>query len=873
MDRILSAARIRAVFLFALAYALLFTPCVLAETVVFGSDHDYPPFEYLDEHGRPAGFNIDLIRAIAAAAGFEVEVRLGPWHEIRRALEVTGEIHIADMFYSTQRAELVDFATPYTLVHDEVFVHQSRPDVCRFRHLSDARVIVQRGSYIEDYLRSHDTGALLSTVDSEPEALRLLSDGGFDCAIVGGIVGQYSIDRLKLNRVVSTGRPILPREYGFVVAKGNTDLLQRINTGLRTVKSTGEYNRLYNQWFGIGRGISLADATKRYAGWVVVPTALLILGITLHNVLLSRRISARTADLRNELAQRTRAENSLRESEQLFRQLADNIDEVMWIADPDDHAILYISPAYETIWARTCDSLYEAPLSFLDAIHPDDRSRVITSLESQVDGDYNEEYRVIRPDGSIRWVTDRGYPIADDTGKVYRVVGIARDITERKLAEARIEHLATRDPLTDLPNRYLLDDRLEQGLIHAQRNEELLAVLFIDLDNFKTINDSLGHSIGDKMLQQVGRRISQCLREEDTLSRLGGDEFVVLIKSLPRAREVAPIADKILIAVAEPYQIEGHTLTTACSIGVSIFPVDGCDAGTLMRNADTAMYHAKSSGRHNFQFFSREMNERAVERLTLEGDLRRAIERNELKLYYQAKVDMNTGRIVGAEALLRWQHPKRGLLQPKVFIPIAEETGLIKAIGELVITQTLQQISDWRARGTTLCVAINLSARQLRPALIEKITATLQSLALPGRCFELEITESVLMEHVQDNILILQQLHALGINIAIDDFGTGYSSLSYLKRFPIHALKIDQSFVQDIESDSGSLAIVKAVISLARSLRLNVVAEGVETHNQLSALRTMEVDEYQGFLFNQPEPVEAFEQRLGLTETAADNID
>lgn len=834
----------------------------VANKVVFGSDHDYPPFEYLDPRGQAVGFNVDLIRAIAKAADFEVEIRLGPWHEIRHALEVTGEVHIADMFYSTQRAQVVDFAQPNTLVHDQIFVHREHPDRCNWGNLKGAAVVVQRGSYMEDYFKSHTTGAQLISVDSEPEALRLIASGQHDCAIVGEIVGHYSIERLGLENLVSTGRPLFPREYSFVVDKGNHALLKRINYGLRAIKASGEYARLYNHWFGSGRSADLMQNIQRYLLWIAIPLTLLILVTLTYNRLLSRQINARTADLRAELGQRIRAERELRETEQRFRQLTDNIEEVMWIANPENNEILYISPAYETVWGRSCKSLYEAPLSFLDAIHPDDKPRVLQALERQVSGDYNAEYRVIRPDGSLRWVTDRGYPLRNEQGEVFRVVGIAQDITARKMAEARIEHLATRDPLTDLPNRYLLDDRIGQSLLQAQHKQERFAVLFIDLDNFKTINDSLGHSVGDTLLQDISRRIEVCLGKEDTLSRTGGDEFVALVKGLKRARQIAHVAHKILTAVSQPSQIKGHTLITSCSIGISIYPNDGTDVDTLLRNADTAMYHAKSSGRRNFQFFSPEMNARAVERLLLENDLRHAIQHQEFRLYYQAKINLDSGEIVGAEALLRWQHPRRGLLNPGLFIPLAEETGLIVPIGRWIIETAARQAQAWRAQGVAISIAINVSARQLGLELVKQLETVLTQHGFSGNCLELEITETVLMEHIQDNIGLLQHLHALGVHVSIDDFGTGYSSLSYLKRFPIHALKIDRSFVQDIETDSGSLAITKAIISLAHSLHLRVIAEGVENGSQLSTLRALEVDEFQGFLFNKPETAAAFEQRL-----------
>lgn len=838
-----------------------FSEYTAAETYIYGSRHDHAPFEYLDTHGSPAGFNIDLIRAVAREAGFDLQIRLGPWHEIRKSLEIDGDVHISDMFYSRIRAKVVDFATPNLLVHDEIFTNSRTNDDCHFDNLQNKRVLVQRDAFMDDYLRSHQTGAEVISVDSEPEALQHLMQGKGDCAVVSSIVGHYTIHKLGMNSIASNYNPLLPREYSFVVMKGNHQLLERLNQGLASVKQSGEYTALYNVWFNNLRAID-QNIYNRYAAWGIA-LALLFTLFTLAWVrTLRHTVGARTRELRDELVQRTRAEQDLRESDARFRQLADNLDDVFWIATPSTDKMLYVSPAYETIWGRSCESLYNNPTDFLEAVHPEDRDRIRASIENINVGHYNEEYRILRPDGSMRWVSDRGYPLIDEQGQSYRVVGITQDITERKLAESRIEQLATRDPLTSLPNRHLLYDRLEQGIVHAKRNQERLAVIFLDLDNFKTINDSLGHNTGDALLCEVGRRIAECLRLEDTLSRLGGDEFVIVLKGLAHSAEAAPVAHKILAAIAKPLLVDGYMLNTSCSIGISLFPDDGLDSAALMRNADTAMYHAKAKGRNNLQFFSQEMNARVVERLTLEVDLRQALEKGQFCVYYQPKINLSSGKITGAEALLRWQHPERGLLGPHVFIAVAEETGLIIPIGRWVMETAIQQARLWSDQGLHISMAVNVSARQLSNDLAAETASLLQRYQLPGRLLELEITESVLMEQIEDNINLLHQLHALGIRISIDDFGTGYSSLSYLKRFRIHALKIDRAFVHDIESDSGSLAIVKAIISLAKTLGLHTVAEGVETLNQLNVLRALEVDEYQGFLACQPEPAEHFVTHL-----------
>jgi diguanylate cyclase (GGDEF)-like protein len=417
--------------------------------------------------------------------------------------------------------------------------------------------------------------------------------------------------------------------------------------------------------------------------------------------------------------------------------------------------------------------------------------------------------------------------------------------------------LATRDPLTELPNRMLFNDRLEQGILAARRTGQSLALLFIDLDRFKNINDSLGHQVGDLLLKEVANRMEGCIRKGDTLSRLGGDEFVVTLEGLQQAEDAAQVAAKIIKALSRPCEIAGHTLTTSCSIGISIYPLDADDDRALMKNADTAMYHAKEKGRNNYQFFSPEMNVRAVERHTLETALRAALERQEFTLYYQPLVDMRSGKIVGVEALLRWHHPQRGVLSPATFIGVAEESGLIEPIGQWVLRTACQRAKAWQDNGyPALKVAVNISPRELiRPREFARgISRILSSTGLNPRYLELEMTERLLVQNADENIAVLRKLGQEGVRIAVDDFGTGYSSLSYLRQLPVDSIKIDRSFVRDVERDPEDRAIIQAIVAMAHSLGLQVTAECVETRGQLDALARLGCDEYQGYLFSRALP-------------------
>jgi diguanylate cyclase (GGDEF)-like protein/PAS domain S-box-containing protein len=446
--------------------------------------------------------------------------------------------------------------------------------------------------------------------------------------------------------------------------------------------------------------------------------------------------------------------------------------------------------------------------------------------------------------------------VRDAHGQVTHHIASSIDVTEVKEAEERILHVAHHDALTRLPNRVHLQVRLQQAIPTASREGSGLAMLFIDMDRFKNINDTLGHHIGDGLLIEVGNRLTSIVRASDIVARLGGDEFVLVLTGLgtDAAHAAASVATKILAVLGRPYQVEGHELHSTPSVGIGIFPNDGADADTLMKNADTAMYHAKSAGRNNFQFFTAAMNDATVERLALEVGLRHAIERGEMYLQYQPQQDMRDGRIVAFEALVRWQHPERGLIGPLKFIPIAEDTGLIEKIGAWVLEQSLEQVALWRAKtGLTVRVAVNLSAHQIRgDAFPAQVAQALARHALPGEALELEITESAAMRDPSRTAALLRQLRAHGVALAIDDFGTGYSSLAYLKQLPLNCLKLDRSFVMDIEHDPNDAAICTATIQLAHSLGLAVVAEGVENLAQWTFLRGLGCDVVQGYYISKP---------------------
>jgi len=471
-----------------------------------------------------------------------------------------------------------------------------------------------------------------------------------------------------------------------------------------------------------------------------------------------------------------------------------------------------------------------------------------------------------RKDGTCypKWLTIS--TLKDAGGRISHYIGSFTDITERKLAEERIHHLAHHDTLTDLPNRFSLHSRLSQAIVGARRENRTLAVMLLDLDHFKTINDTLGHPFGDRLLIEVARRLKSCVRESDIVARLGGDEFVVVMTEIGDTTigAVSAMAGKLMLRLTRPCVVDGREIHVAPSIGIAVFPGDGEDADVLMKNADVAMYHAKSRGRRNFQFFAASMNEAAAERVELEGALRQAIDGGELLLHYQPQIDAVSGRVIGVEALVRWQHPGRGLVSPAKFIPLAEETGLIEPLGQWVLETACGQL--WalaRRGGHKPRMAVNLSARQLRQEdLVDRVRELLARYDIGEGELELEITESVAMENPDVTIGILRQLRSLGVDLAIDDFGTGYSSLAYLKLLPIQRLKLDRSFVSEIETDHNDAIICSATIALAHSLGLEVVAEGVETEAQLTYLRYLGCDIIQGYYFSKPLAEDALYQFL-----------
>lgn len=569
----------------------------------------------------------------------------------------------------------------------------------------------------------------------------------------------------------------------------------------------------------------------------------------------------------------TAMEARLIESERLHRYIVESSPDLIYMLDTEGR-FSFINSRVESLLGYRKNELLGVHYSTL-VYEPDGEfSRyVFNERRTGERASHNVELRLKcrNGDGVLRYhenryltveVNARGMYNAGDAEAVQRfkgTYGIARDISDRKKAEEIINFQASHDLLTRLPNRFLFKDRLGLAISQARRNPQTFAIMFLDLDRFKVVNDTLGHLIGDQLLQSVSKRILGCLREGDTLARAGGDEYMLLLPQAGRRADASEVAKKILSELRQPFVIDGHELFVTISIGIALYPEHGENPDTLIRRADIAMYEAKSRGKDAYDFFRDDMNAVISDYVSLESGMRRALQSDQFALYYQPQVNVTSGEVIAVEALVRWQHPTRGLLVPSDFIPIAEESGLIVAIGEWVLRKACEEISKWRSEQLPpIRVAVNFSALQFEQAnLVDMVVGILKEYDLPGEALEIEITENLVMKDMDKTVRKLRELSSHGIRVAIDDFGTGYASLSYLRRLPIDTLKLDQSFVQDIHTSSAGTSITAAIASMADSLSLNLIAEGVETEVQMNYLRSLGCEEMQGFMLSPPLPAEA----------------
>ncbi|WNC15968.1 EAL domain-containing protein [Brevibacillus brevis] len=569
----------------------------------------------------------------------------------------------------------------------------------------------------------------------------------------------------------------------------------------------------------------------------------------------------RYVSIRSDITDRKNMEEELQRSQEKYRIIAENTSDIISMVD-ERGDFLYLSPSHRMLWE------HEVPngqiQNLFGWLEEDDREIMdyaIRYVYSTGKG-YMAECRIRTERGTPIWTETKLNPILDEAGNVSAVLLVTRDITDRKLSEETIHHLAYHDALTDLPNRRMYIQHVTKEIMQAKRFQSNMAVLFLDMDRFKDINDSFGHDVGDLLLIETARRLQACVEQGDIVARLGGDEFTILLRQIKEQPQAEMVAQRIMAELQKPFDLNGHLMSISCSIGIALFPQDGDQAEDLLKRADTALYSVKSQGRNGYAFFDPTMEAKSLERILMENELRKAIEQEQFHIYYQPKMDIATQQLTGMEALVRWIHPELGVISPGRFIPVAEETGLIVELGEWILREACKQNKKWQDEGHQLKVSVNLSARQIfQKDLVEMVTRILGETGLAPAWLELEITESIFVK-MEEATVVLKQLRDAGIQISIDDFGTGYSSFSYIKSLPVDTIKIDASFIRDIHHNQESQAIVKAIVTIADSLQMNVIAEGIELDDQAEALQQNGCVHGQGYLFSKPLATADFEHFL-----------
>lgn len=718
--------------------------------------------------------------------------------------------------------------------------------------LKDVGIALTRGNTLQEILR-HCADAIVINLDAafariwilnkEKDVLELQASAGMYTHI-DGPHGQIPVGKLKIGLIAKEQKPILTNSVLDDIQFGNKDWVKR-------------------------------EGMVAFAGYPLIIEGRLVgvIAMFARKTLpeFTIRALAAVADVVALGVVHKQDEEELRKSEKRFRTIFDSANDGILMVDIE-------TKKFYTGNKMICQMLGYMPeeikdLSVMDIHYKGDSPYVLEHFEKYVNREIVQaiDIPVKRKDGSV-FYADINTSLITFAGKTY-LMGILRDVTERRQTEKKIRHLAFHDALTNLPNRMLFADRLNLALAHAHRTKEMFAVLFMDLDRFKIINDTLGHTVGDQLLRGVADRLKNCMREDDTIARLGGDEFSLLLPGITREEDVDTIAYKIIEILKKPWMINGQELYVTASLGIVLYPNDGKDAETLLKNADSAMYHAKEQGKNNYQFYTATMHAESLRKMILERDIRRALDRSEFIVHYQPFMNIITGQIAGMEALIRWQHPQRGLLLPEEFLPLAEDTRLIISIDEWVLRTVCTQNKTWRDAGFLPgCIAVNLSAHTFHQRNISGIVTTiLKETGLCPQFLGLEITEGIAMQDIETTIHKLKAMSDLNIQIAIDDFGTGFSSLSYLKKFPVNKLKISPHFVSGIVDNQKDKIIVSSIVALAQGLHFRVIAEGVETKEQLALLKQLECDELQGNLFCQPLSAEVIEKMLWYDKICVDS--
>ncbi|HEX8978738.1 MAG TPA: EAL domain-containing protein [Parasulfuritortus sp.] len=824
-------------------------PAPVPTRITVVSDDDYPPYVFRNADGQLTGYLVDLWRLWEKQTGVQVRLIATDWNKAQQIM-ASGKADVIDTIFRTPAREaLYDFSEPYAELPVPIFVHESITGITDLASLRGFLVGAKKGDACIDRLQAGGVRSL-QLYDSYQAIIDAAVAGQVKIFCLDGPPASYLLYRAGADRSFRKAFILYSGHFHRAVHKGDRSTLALVQRGFAAIPGA-ETRALKDKWLGTPLS---RPPYARYLSYILLAIGLIGTLMLALLFLLRREVARRTTQLERERGH--------------LRTLVQTIPDLVWLKSPDG-VFLSCNHEFERFYgAKEADIVGKTDYDFVSG-EKADRFRQ-TDREALMAGGptVNEQWVEYLGDGRRVLLETIKTPMRDSAGRVLGILGIARDITARKQAEEQIRTLAYFDPLTRLPNRRLLMDRLGQALIASNRNHEFGALLILDLDNFKTLNDSQGHDIGDKLLVEAARRLLASVRQEDTVSRLGGDEYVILLEGLGTTEESAAnqaelVAEKLRRALNAPYALEGseNEFHSSTSIGLTLFLGQGTPVDILLKQADVALYQAKDAGRNAVRFFNPAMQAAIDSRAALESALRRGLDNGDFRLHYQPQVDQY-GRLIGAEALIRWLSPTQGVVLPAHFIPLAEETGLIVQIGEWVLDTACRQLQDWSTDERTrhLKIAVNVSARQFhQPDFVEQVRRSLLANGADPSRLKLELTESVVLDNVDAVIERMQQLDGLGVGFALDDFGTGYSSLSYLKRLPLDQVKIDQSFVRDVTRDPNDAAIVRAILAMSRSLGLEVIAEGVETQEQRDFLLANGCTAYQGYLFGRPVPIEEWE--------------
>ena len=951
------------------------------DQLIVGSEQDFPPLALGKTDATADGFTVELWRAVAEEVHLNSIIRVLPWNQVEAEFKAEKIDVLINLAISNDRRQFANFSVPHVVLNGAIFVRDDDKSIHSETDLNNKQLIVVNADLAPEYLKEKGWGRQIVNVETAEDGLELLAAGQYDAMLLSKLIGKLTIEKFNINNIKMLPIDIgLSQRFAFAVHKGDAELLAKINEGLAIIKANGTYDKLHEKWFGIyEEKESLSLIIKYFAPVVIIFLFILMVVVYRRHV------------------ERKQTEKQLTSEKIKLHALIQSIPDLIWLKDVNG-VYQFCNQRFEQFFGvKEAAILGKTDYDFLDKdladfFHAKD-ANVIQEAIVQV----NEEFLTFADSGGYQgYFETLKAPLRDSDGKVVGVLGISRDITERKTIEKElrisaiafeaqegifvtdksnriikvnkaftditgytaeemigntpkllqsgrhdavfyndlwesihntgkwageiwnrrkngeiypqymivtavknlrneitnyvatfnditlrranadeIERLAFHDTLTNLPNRRLLYDRLKQALAASHRNNSSGGLLFIDMDNFKNLNDTLGHEIGDLLLIQVAERLLSCVRESDTVARLGGDEFVVLLEDLENdmskaAAQIEICGKKILLALAQIYQLNTHRYHITASIGAALFNGYEHTPDELLRQSDIAMYQVKGAERNDLRFFNPQMQATIMAREALKQELHLAVVENQFRLYYQPQVYQNR-QISGAEALIRWQHPKRGLISPDKFIPLAEEGDLILLIGDWVLETGCMQLKIWAESEDTehFQLAINVSARQFsQPNFVSDVIRIINDTGINPMRLKLELTESMALNNLKETIDKMNMLREIGVRFSMDDFGTGHSSLSILKKLPIEQLKIDQSFVRDIATDSDDAVIVQTIIAMAQNLGLKIIAEGVETEEQCLFLEQHGCQHYQGYLFSKPVPIEQFESYL---KTVADS--